>query len=70
MAKYPFEATYVREGIKGPMREGGTARHEGLVDALKSRAEPWKVSTMPLVRPICSASSKFRARPMPRRCPQ
>jgi uncharacterized protein with GYD domain len=36
MAKYLFEATYVGEGIKGLMREGGTARREALVEALKS----------------------------------
>ncbi|MCB5292063.1 GYD domain-containing protein [Arthrobacter sp. SO3] len=36
MAKYLFEATYVGEGIKGLMREGGTKRREALVEALKS----------------------------------
>lgn len=36
MAKYLFEATYVGAGIKGLMREGGTARREALVEALKS----------------------------------
>ena len=36
MTKYLFEATYVGEGIKGLMREGGTKRKEALVEALKS----------------------------------
>jgi uncharacterized protein with GYD domain len=36
MRKYLFEANYVGEGIKGPMREGGTSRREALVAALES----------------------------------
>lgn len=36
MTKYLFEATYVGEGIKGLMREGGTRRRDALVKALES----------------------------------
>ncbi len=36
MPKYLFEATYVGQGIKGLMKEGGTARRDALVEALKS----------------------------------
>jgi uncharacterized protein with GYD domain len=36
MTKYLFEANYVGEGIKGLMREGGTARRAALTDALNS----------------------------------
>jgi uncharacterized protein with GYD domain len=36
MPKYLFEATYVGQGIKGLMQEGGTKRREALVEALKS----------------------------------
>ena len=36
MPKYLFEATYVGQGVKGLMREGGTARREALTEALKS----------------------------------
>jgi len=36
MPKYLFEATYLGQGIKGLMQEGGTARRDALVDALKS----------------------------------
>ncbi|MDP9888285.1 GYD domain-containing protein [Pseudarthrobacter enclensis] len=36
MPKYLFEATYVGQGIKGLMQEGGTARRDALVEAIKS----------------------------------
>ena len=36
MSKYPFEANYVGDGIKGLMREGGTKRRDAVVEALKS----------------------------------
>ena len=36
MPKYLFEATYVGNGIKGLMREGGTRRRDALVEALTS----------------------------------
>ena len=36
MPKYLFEATYVGQGIKGLMQEGGTARRDALTEALKS----------------------------------
>ena len=36
MPKYLFEATYVGQGIKGLMREGGTRRREALTEALSS----------------------------------
>ncbi|SLK12284.1 Uncharacterized protein, contains GYD domain [Arthrobacter sp. P2b] len=36
MPKYLFEATYVGQGIKGLMKEGGTARRDALVEALGS----------------------------------
>ncbi len=34
MPKYLFEATYVGQGIKGLMKEGGTARRDALEEAL------------------------------------
>ena len=36
MPKYLFEATYVGQGIKGLMQEGGTKRRDALAEALKS----------------------------------
>jgi uncharacterized protein with GYD domain len=36
MPKYLFEATYVGQGIKGLMEEGGTKRRDALTEALKS----------------------------------
>ena len=36
MPKYLFEATYVGDGIKGLMKEGGTKRRDALTEALKS----------------------------------
>lgn len=36
MPKYLFEATYVGQGIKGLMQEGGTKRRDALVEALSS----------------------------------
>lgn len=36
MPKYLFEATYVGQGIKGLMQEGGTARRDALAEAVKS----------------------------------
>ncbi|WP_268747964.1 GYD domain-containing protein [Pseudarthrobacter chlorophenolicus] len=36
MPKYLFEATYVGQGIKEFMQEGGTARRDALTEALKS----------------------------------
>jgi uncharacterized protein with GYD domain len=36
MPKYMFEATYVGDGIKGLMQEGGTKRREALTEALSS----------------------------------
>ncbi|MDP9988434.1 uncharacterized protein with GYD domain [Arthrobacter oryzae] len=36
MPKYMFEATYVGDGIKGLMQEGGTKRREALTEALQS----------------------------------
>lgn len=36
MPKYLFEATYVGQGIKGLMQEGGTKRREALKEALSS----------------------------------
>jgi len=36
MPKYLFEATYVGQGIKGLMQEGGTRRREALSEALAS----------------------------------
>ncbi|WP_115789801.1 GYD domain-containing protein [Arthrobacter silvisoli] len=36
MPKYLFEATYVGQGIKGLMEEGGTKRREALKEALAS----------------------------------
>ena len=37
MTKYLFEANYVGEGIKGLMREGGTARRAALTNALNNQ---------------------------------
>lgn len=36
MPKYLFEATYVGQGIKGLMEEGGTRRREALTEALRT----------------------------------
>ena len=36
MPKYLFEATYVGQGIKGLMQEGGTKRRDALTEALGS----------------------------------
>ena len=36
MPKYLFEGTYVGQGIKGLMQEGGTKRRDALTEALKS----------------------------------
>ena len=36
MPKYMFEATYVGDGVKGLMQEGGTRRRDALTEALKS----------------------------------
>lgn len=36
MPKYLFEATYVGQGIKGLMEEGGTKRRDALTQALSS----------------------------------
>ncbi len=36
MPKYLFEATYVGQGIKGLMEEGGTTRREALTESLRS----------------------------------
>ncbi|UUL76173.1 GYD domain-containing protein [Pseudarthrobacter sp. Fe7] len=36
MPKYLFEATYVGQGIKGVMQEGGTKRRDAVTEALKS----------------------------------
>ena len=36
MPKYLFEATYVGQGVKGLMEEGGTKRRDALTEALKS----------------------------------
>jgi uncharacterized protein with GYD domain len=36
MPKYLFEATYMGQGIKGLMQEGGTRRRDALTEALKS----------------------------------
>jgi len=36
MTKYLFQGTYVGQGIKGLMREGGSKRREAVIQALES----------------------------------
>ncbi len=50
MAKYLVRANLTAEGLKGTLKEGGTARREAVKKAVESMGGTSSPSTTPLVR--------------------